>query len=147
MRLNNKLFDKILDQAKDSPRKRMHYDMRTQAMEITSNDNSEPWKDMSQRMLNVLLPETKPPIHKHSKTTETVVICRGAVIVEFYAPDGTKTEEFLLEAGGDCVGVQIPRDMYHTLVCLEAGSVVFEAKDRPYDPIGTEEFMKIEKSI
>jgi hypothetical protein len=62
MRLDNKLFDKILDQAKDSPRKRMHYDMRTQAMEITSNVNSEPWKDMSQRMLNVLLPETKPPI-------------------------------------------------------------------------------------
>ena len=36
---------------------------------------------------------------------------------------------------------------YHILVCLEDGSVIFEAKDRPYDPIGTEEFMKIEKSI
>ena len=141
MRLDNTLFDAILEQAKESPRKRMHYDMRTQAMENVVDANAEPWVDMSQRILNVLLPETKPAIHKHSETAETVVICRGSVIIEFYGADGVKTEEFLLKAGGDCVGVQIPRGVYHTMVCLEPGSVVFEAKDRPYDPEKTEEFL------
>lgn len=47
-----------------------------------------------------------------------------------------------MEAGGECPGIQVPMGQYHTLVCLEAGSVIFEAKDRPYDPVGTEEFLE-----
>ena len=30
---------------------------------------------------------------------------------------------------------------YRTLVCLEEGSVIFEAKDRAYDTVGTEDFL------
>ena len=41
----------------------------------------------------------------------------------------------------ECPGIQVPMGQYHTLVCLEDGSVIFEAKDRPYDPVGTEEFL------
>ena len=48
-----------------------------------------------------------------------------------------------MAAGGDCPGVQVPMGQYHTVVCLEDGSVIFEAKDRPYDPVGTEEFLKL----
>ena len=58
---------------------------------------------------------------------------------EFYDVHGVKVAELVLEAGGECPGVQVPKGMYHTCVCLEPGSVIFEAKDRPYDPVGTEE--------
>ena len=54
---------------------------------------------------------------------------------------GNKTAEFVLEAGGECPGVQVPMGQYHTCVCLEDGSVIFEAKDRAYDPEGTEDFL------
>ena len=33
-------------------------------------------------------------------------------------------------------GIQVPMGQYHTLVCLEDGSVIFEAKDGAYEPIG-----------
>ena len=88
MELNNELFDKILLDAISSPRKRMHYDLRTVA-----------GKDTSQRMLNVLMPETVIPIHRHQETSETVIVCRGAVREVFYDARGNKIDEFVLEAG------------------------------------------------
>ena len=61
---------------------------------------------------------------------------------EFYDAEGNKTAEFVMEAGGECPGIQIPMGQYHTLVYLEDGSVIFEAKDRAYDPVGTEEVLE-----
>ena len=138
MKLDKYLFDQILDLAEASPRKRMHYDLRTQSDPDVS---SVEWRDSSQRILNVLMPETVIPIHKHPETSETVIICRGSVREEFYDSLGNKIAEFVLTAGGDCPGVQVPKGMYHTCVCLEPGSVIFEAKDRAYDPVLTEEFL------
>ena len=104
--------------------------------------SDEPWTDMSQRILNVLMPDTVIPIHRHNETSDTVIVCRGKVREEFYDAMGVKVAEFVLEAGGERPGVQVPKGVYHTLVCLEDGSVIFEAKDRPYDPVGTEEFLE-----
>lgn len=140
MKLDNKLFDQILVKANESPRKRMNYDLRTQAGAPAAIGSAE-WADQSQRMLNVLMTDTVIPIHRHTETSETVIICRGKVREEFYDTDGNKTAEFVMEAGGECPGIQVPMGQYHTLVCLEDGSVIFEAKDRPYDPVRTEEFL------
>lgn len=129
MILDGELFDEILGRAVESPRHRMHYDLRTSQ------------SDSSQRMLNVLMEDTVIPIHRHNQTSETVVILRGAVREEFYDENGTKTAEFTLEAGSDCVGVQVPRGQYHTVVCLKNGSVIFEAKDGAYDPQSTEDIL------
>lgn len=130
MPLDNKLFDEIFLLAQASPRKRMHYDLRTSL------------SDTSQRMLNVLMKDTIIPIHKHNDTSETVVICRGKVREEFYDELGNKTAEYVLEVGGDCPGVQVPIGQYHTCVCMEDGSVIFEAKDGAYDPETTEDILK-----
>ena len=129
MKLDNNLFDQILVKAQESPRRRMNYDLRTSSA------------DGSQRMLNVLMTDTVVPIHRHEDTSETVIVCRGKVREEFYDAQGNKTAEFVLEAGGECPAVQVPMGMYHTLVCLEDGSVIFEAKDGAYDPVKTEEFL------
>ena len=148
MILDNKLFDEILLRAQESPRRRMNFDLRTQAQISgqAGNDVKEcvgnvEWKDQSQRMLNVLMTDTVIPIHRHNDTSETVIVCRGKVREEFYDAEGNRTAEFVLEAGGECPGIQVPMGQYHTLVCLEDGSVIFEAKDRAYDPAGTEDFL------
>ena len=147
MILDNKLFDEILEKAQSSPRRRMNFDLRTQARipGLAGEDVADGWTDMSQRMLNVLMANTVIPIHRHTETSETVIVCRGKVREEFYDAEGNKTAEFVMEAGGECPGIQVPMGQYHTLVCLEDGSVIFEAKDRAYDPVGTEEFLKLEK--
>ena len=127
--LDFNLFDSIQEKAEASPRRRMHYDLRTSS------------GDTSQRMLNVLMKDTVIPVHRHNDTSETVIVCRGAVREEFYDADGHKVSEVVLAAGSSCPGVQVPKGMYHTCVCLEDGSVIFEAKDRAYDPEGTEDFL------
>ena len=149
MILDNKLFDEILLQAQESPRRRMNFDLRTQAQipgqagnDVKGDAGNVEWKDQSQRMLNVLMTDTVIPIHRHNDTSETVIVCRGKVREEFYDAEGNRTAEFVLEAGGECPGIQVPMGQYHTLVCLEDGSVIFEAKDRAYDPAGTEDFLR-----
>ena len=129
MRLDNELFDKVQELAEASPRRRMHFDLRTGT------------DDQSQRMLNVMMPDTVIPIHRHNETSETVVVCRGSVREEFYDDEGNLTDSFVLTAGGDCPGIQVPMGVYHTCVCLEPGSVIFEAKDRKYDPERTEDIL------
>lgn len=142
MNQDNELFDSILLLAEASPRRRMHYDLRTEA-DAPAGVGHDNWKDQSQRILNVMMPDTVVPIHKHSFTSESIIICRGKVRVECYAEDATKISEHVLETGGECSGVQIPMGVYHTTRCIEPGSVIFEAKDRPYDPESTEEFLTI----
>ena len=96
MKIDNILLDKLTAQAQASPRLRMNLDLR----------NSD--ADSSQRMLNAIEPGSVVPVHRHQKTSETVIVCRGKVREEFYDAEDNKTAEFVLEAGGECPGVQVP---------------------------------------
>ena len=131
MKLDNDLFDEILEQALQSPRHRMHYDLRTSPA------------DQSQRMLNVLMDDTDIPIHRHNTTSETVIVCRGKVREEFYDENGRKIAEYILEAGSATPGIQVPKGVYHTCVCVISGSVIFVAKDGCYNPETTEDLLVV----
>ena len=100
IKLDNNFFDSIQEQAENSPRRRMNYDLRTSA------------EDSSQRMINVLMSDTVVPIHRHTETSETVVVCRGAIREEFYDDQGHKTEEFILRAGGECQRFKCPKECF-----------------------------------
>ena len=134
--LDYRLFDNIVELAKENPRRRMNLDLRTQSMDTDSG-----WKDTSQRMLNVMMKDTVIPIHRHAETSETVVILKGSGDEVIYDERGVEIERVTLRYGSDCPAVQVPRNVYHTFVHHEDGTVIFEAKDRAYDPIKTEEFL------
>ena len=89
MKIDNILLDKLTAQAKASPRLRMNLDLR----------NSE--ADSSQRMLNAIEPGSVVPVHRHRKTSETVVVLRGRVVEEYYSSDGAVVASYELSAGGD----------------------------------------------
>ena len=144
--LDKELFNKIEKEAKASPRRRMNHDLRTQAEESVVHGsrlmvNGEEWKDTSQRMLNVMMKDTVIPIHRHSETSETVIILRGSGDEVTYDSEGKELERVTLLYGSDCAAVQVPRNVYHTFIPHEDGTAIFEAKDRAYDPEGTEEFL------
>lgn len=122
MVLDKKFLDELCAKAKQSPRLRMHCDMRT---------NPE---EQSQRMLNALQIGTQIPVHRHPDTAETVVMLRGSVLEIFYDEAGNPEGSFLLKAGSDCCALQIPAGQWHSLVCLESDSVLFEAKGVPFQP-------------
>ena len=125
MKIDNLLLDKLTAQAKESPRLRMNLDLR----------NSD--ADSSQRMLNAIEPGSVVPIHRHRKTSETVVVLRGRVVEEYYSSEGTVEASFEL-ASGTTVGcaLNIPAGQWHTLRALESGTVILEMKDGAYEPIG-----------
>lgn len=86
MKLTSQLLDDLTARAKASPRLRMNLDLRTSP------------EDRSQRMLNALEPGTEIPIHRHRKSTETVVLIRGAVRQNYYDDSGNLTESFIAAA-------------------------------------------------
>lgn len=129
MQLNTEFFNTIELQALASPRHRMYYDLRD------GND------EQSQRMLNVLEPDTVIPIHRHTMTSEVVVVLRGKVQEVFYDDTGSETQSIVMEAGSDCPGCVVPIGVWHTCKCLTPGSVIFESKATAYDPATTEEIL------
>ena len=136
--IDEELLDEVSVQAKASPRLRMNFDLRTQAF-----DSDPDWKDTSQRMLNVMMKDTVVPIHRHTETSETVIVLRGRGDEVTYDDDGHELERVTLAADSGCRAVQVPRNVYHTFVPHEDGTVIFEAKDRAYDPEGTEDILKM----
>jgi cupin fold WbuC family metalloprotein len=110
----------------------MGHDLRTQAM-----DEDPDWRDSSQRMLNVMMADTVIPIHRHTASSETIIVLRGSGDEVTYDDTGKETMRVTLRAGTDCVAVQVPRNVYHTFIPHEDGTTIFEAKDRAYDPDST----------
>ena len=137
MEINKSLLDNLLEQAAASPRLRMNYDLRTHS---TSSGQALP-EDSSQRMLNALLPGTVLPIHRHTKTTEVLVLLRGKMEEIFYE-EGRETGRVLLEAGGPVLGLSIPVGQWHGINVLEP-TVILECKDGKYEPLGPEDMISL----
>lgn len=81
------------------------------------------------------------PIHRHRASSETVVVIRGKIRWIFYAENGNETERVLLDANGENRMLVVEKDRWHSLECLESGSVLFESKDGPYHPLEEDEIM------
>jgi cupin fold WbuC family metalloprotein len=124
IKIDSALLDSLTEQAKASPRLRMNYDLR--------NDAS----DTSQRMLNAIEPGSVVPIHRHLKTSETVVVLRGKVVEEFYDEfERICSATYEVSPCGPVCALNIPVGTWHTLRSLESGTVILEVKDGAYEPI------------
>lgn len=137
--INDNLLSALHEKAKVNERKRMNHDLRTTS------------EDTSQRMLNALEPGTKVAIHRHLKTSETVVCLDGCLDEVFFeelptvdtggpvhdgetAADETQFVEvarFRICPREGKFGIQIPKGAWHTVEVYEP-STIFEAKDGRY---------------
>jgi len=133
MIIDQHILDSLSTQAKSSPRLRMNFNFH-QSLE-----------EKCHRFLNALEPGTVVPVHHHPTKDETFVLLRGKVLVRTYDDDGTEIESILLNPAEDCYGVNIPKGVWHTLECLEAGSVIFECKEGPFVPHEEEGILEIKR--
>lgn len=131
MILNIKLMDDLSAQAKENPRLRQAFDLRT-----TPNDSS-------QRILNAVEPGTILPIHRHRGSTETIIVLRGKVVQHYYDDNGNKTASYELAPNSAQVGMSVPIGQWHALESLEEGSVIFECKDGAYQPLSAEDILEV----
>ena len=129
MIINDELLDELTDKAKNNPRLRQGMDLRNTP------------EDKSQRMLNALEPGTVMPIHRHKETSETCVCVRGHFEEFFYDENGNLTDTIDMVPGG--VVLNIEKGQWHSLKCLESGTVLLEAKDGAYRPLEEDEIMEV----
>lgn len=143
MEFDKEFLDKLFKRAKENPRLRQNFDLRTSSA------------DTSQHILCALLPGTKISIHRHEDTTETVICLCGKLDEVIYEevvsyengaeelPQGMDAQDvsrkvkyreiqrILLNPAEAKYGCQIPKGAWHTVEVIEP-SVIFEAKDGAY---------------
>ena len=124
IRIDITLLEQLSQKAKNAPRKRMNHNF---------HQTSE---DLLNRMLNAMEPATYVRPHKHENPDkrEAFVILKGSFLIISFDEQGHITDHVLLSRESGVYGLEIPPRTYHTLICLEEGSVLYELKDGPYIP-------------
>ena len=89
------------------------------------------------RLLNAIEPDSYVQPHRHldANKDETLVVLRGAVGLIMFDDSGRVLDHKVLRAGSDAIGVDLAHGTWHTFVGLDPGSVIFEAKAGPYQPL------------
>lgn len=128
MVITKEILDELTARAKASERLRANMDLRNTV------------EDLSQRMLNALEPGTIMPIHRHKGTSETCICISGHFEEYFYDENGNLTDTIDMVPGG--VVLNIEKGQWHSLKCLETGTILFEAKDGPYRPLQVDEILQ-----
>jgi cupin fold WbuC family metalloprotein len=129
--IDKQLLDDVSRQAQKADRLRMNYNFHHSL------------EDKCHRFLNAVEPGTKVEIHRHPTKDESFVLLRGKVRVNTYNDDGTVIESVILCPEEELYGVDIPKNVWHNVECLEPGSVFFECKEGPFVPHDAEGILKV----
>ncbi len=132
--LDNLLLDNVTLKAEESPRLRMNFNL---------HDSLDA---KAQRLINVLLPGTSLPVHRHNHTAETYILLRGRMNVIFYNDNGDRVECYHLDPTIGNYGVQIPAGQWHGVEVITP-STIFEVKDGPYTPLQPEDMLELRQQI
>ena len=140
--IDKQLLDDVSRQAQKSGRLRMNYNFH-QSLE-----------DKCHRFLNAVEPGTVMPIHRHKGSSETCICICGHFEEYLYGftetrSDGTPdpnsfgiVETVDMYPGGPILNIE--KGQWHSLKCLESGTILFEAKDGPYHPLEEDEILSVQ---
>ena len=128
--INDDFIRPVTEKAKTSSRRRMNHNFHPQL------------DDPLQRMLNCLEPDTYIQPHKHENPDkcEVFILLKGKILVVEFDNDGHIISHALLEAGTGVYGAEIAPRVFHCIIALESGSVVYEVKNGPYSPLDDKNF-------
>jgi len=128
--ITQQLLNKTSQKARESERKRQNYNFHEQEA------------DLMQRMLNALEPGTYVRPHKHENPDkrEVFIVLRGKLAFIIFDDKGKIKTINILKANGDEFGIEIEARVWHTMVSLEKGTVIYEIKDGPYNPENDKNF-------
>jgi cupin fold WbuC family metalloprotein len=132
IKINQDLIADLAHKAFNSSRKRINY-----------NFHKEPG-DPLQRLLNVMHPGTYLQPHKHENPDkrEVFIALKGKFLaLEFYE-EGTIADFIILDPTTGNYAAEVPARTFHSIICLEPDSVIYELKDGPYDPNDDKHFAK-----
>jgi cupin fold WbuC family metalloprotein len=126
---DDRLLDAVTARARSVARRRHMHNFH--------GDYAEPL----QRMLNALEPESyvQPHRHRPGSDVEVFVALRGRLGVLEFDEAGGACAALVLDPAGPVRGIEIPPGIWHTILALSPGTVVYEVKLGPYDPAGAKD--------
>lgn len=130
IKINTEFIDPLTERAKKSPRKRINFNFHSQA------------DDLLQRMLHGMEPHTYVQPHKHENPdkVEAFFCLRGRVAVVEFDAEGVIIDSIVLDNATGNFGCEILPRTWHSIICLEPNSVVYEVKNGPYNPVDDKNF-------
>lgn len=122
IKIDRNFTDKLINQAQKSTRRRVNYNFHKEL------------SDTLQRMLNVMNKDTYVQPHKHENPDkrEAFIILKGKILVIEFDDSGNIKEHILLDQTQKNYGCEIAPGTWHTLICIEENSIIYEVKDGPY---------------
>jgi len=99
-------------------------------------------QDYVQRMFNAVHSDAYFQPHRHLEPakSETMLIVRGRIGAITFNDDGSILETALLDPDSEMFCVDFPRLSWHSIVVFEDDSLIFEAKEGPYDQATDKQF-------
>lgn len=126
--IDEQLLDETQAKAKLSPRLRMNHNFH-ETLDAPIN-----------RLINAMEPGTylRPHRHRDPDKEEIFLLLRGRVAVFIFNDNGDITKRFILDPRNGMYGAEIPAGVWHGLLVLDEGTVVYEIKEGPYAPLSPE---------
>jgi cupin fold WbuC family metalloprotein len=130
IKITSDFLKEMMDKARQSPRGRINH-----------NFHFGPG-DPLQRMLNSMQHDTYLQPHKHENPDkrEVFMALTGKFVVIQFNENGSITDHMILDPKNNEYAAEIPARTYHTIICLEPDSIIYEIKDGPYDPADDKQF-------
>jgi cupin fold WbuC family metalloprotein len=128
--IDSKLLDSLSAQARANPRHRKNLNLH------------QNYDEPSQRLLNAMEPASYIRPHRHliDPKPESFIGLRGRLVLLIFAESGEVEQIIPFGPGEDVLGVDLPIGIWHSVVCLETGSVFYETKPGPFLPIYDKDF-------
>lgn len=127
--IDEKLLNEISGLAKTEDRLRKNYNF---------HDSLD---DELHRLLNALEPGTYVPPHRHLNPAkeEICIVLRGEIAVFTFENNGDIANVTVLSPQKGMYGMEIAPGIWHSLLVLVPGTVVYEVKRGPFTPISPED--------
>jgi len=124
--LTDSLLDALSQQARQSPRRRANHNL--------PKDLGDP----VQRLAIAMEPDTFVRPHRHPHTWEMLFPLRGRFVALHFDDAGTVIGRAVL--GEDCTVLENPAGLWHAVLSLDSGGIIFEVKQGPYAPLGAADY-------
>lgn len=123
--IDTELLDRTTREAKESVRLRMNHNFH------------ERLDDPVHRLLNAVEPDTYLPVHRHLNPAkdEAILVLRGRAAAFVFDDEGRIVECAVIDPAAGVYGFDIRSGVWHGLLSLESGTVVYEVKAGPYAPV------------
>jgi cupin fold WbuC family metalloprotein len=128
--ITTQLIGDLVSRAWESPRRRVNHNFHR-----TYDENPN-------RFLNVMVERTYVAPHRHldPPKPESFVVLEGRVGFLVFNDSGSVIERLIVEPGTECLGIDMPPGVWHTLVVLSGYAVLYEVKPGPYVPATDKDF-------